>query len=915
MKLKNTLTIMILFFSISLFSQTSTTVKVTHEPGKTLKDGASVYDIPNWQPISSSSSNCFSFLSFRVFVKAKSKDELMYKVEASNSSSYSLDLDCSKWGLAGGGGQRTIKANSSDDGNGASFISSNYPEITFSSVQFSFPKEVRENYNVSKFSDYIKCGETAESYLNKNKNVKNEKLDNNEQTSNTSKKEVDNQKSENKGYEVIDVDTSAYEAEKEQKRQQAEQTAKRDSEQITKEDRKEQFKAKQLADSRNFINNQNAATERYDAALENLGNTLTTQFTEMANSWAKEQDYMNQISSLSQINSTSVDGIISEARQKQKQLEDVFDRKARDLDKELANSRTKVLAAAENETQAAVGELFAATATVIARRKLEKDEREARQNLERQKERELSKIAEKLKEQYRPTKQNALNAATLAVSEQAENYYLEQYDFADCKIKNANDIIRSGGSYCNEPKQQKFTNKNLTGKMYYDAYKRKKVSTISELKQKAEYFLELAIKKEPKNTKWLLEKLNNFELNAQDELAIMKRCLEIDNSNIPLKKKYDKKLRLYSNLKLAMESYQGNLVKDVSKNAEIQKIRSLNSEFEDVRYIDNNLYLVSRFSGKILKVKNPRSSFRNKVEEKLYGLVDSQGQILAPFKYKEIGEFSEDKATALIKNKYGFINLKGETVIPFKFKYKPSEFKNGYSIIKTLDKVWKLMFDEEKYFYKFIDSKGNSITNEKFDRLESFSEGLALTNKANSYKQNFMNEKGDVIIPLDKYYGVKSFSEGLAAVQIKSKKSREQSIQKWGFIDKLGNEAIEFKYDKVNSFVNGYAFVVKDNKKGIINKQDQTVIPTMYDEIYNFTNGYAIVQLNNKIGLINQQNEIIIPFLYDPNYRFKEMDFGAIIPNHIFLKKNNKWGVVNEKGEVVIDFKYNQSKDIILELL
>jgi hypothetical protein len=57
--------------------------------------------------------------------------------------------------------------------------------------------------------------------------------------------------------------------EKEQKRQQA--NGKRDSEQITKENRKEQLKAKQ-PDSRNFINNQ----KQQAANQERTKRTLTT---------------------------------------------------------------------------------------------------------------------------------------------------------------------------------------------------------------------------------------------------------------------------------------------------------------------------------------------------------------------------------------------------------------------------------------------------------------------------------------------------------------------------------------------------------------------------------------------------------------------------------------------------------------
>jgi hypothetical protein len=61
----------------------------------------------------------------------------------------------------------------------------------------------------------------------------------------------------------LDVDTSSYEAEKEQKRQ-AEQTAKGIQNKSQRKIEKEQLKAKQLADSRNFINNQKQQAANQD---------------------------------------------------------------------------------------------------------------------------------------------------------------------------------------------------------------------------------------------------------------------------------------------------------------------------------------------------------------------------------------------------------------------------------------------------------------------------------------------------------------------------------------------------------------------------------------------------------------------------------------------------------------------------
>jgi hypothetical protein len=53
----------------------------------------------------------------------------------------------------------------------------------------------------------------------------------------------------------------------------------------------------------------------------------------------------------------------------------------------------------------------------------------------------------------------------------------------------------------------------------------------------------------------------------------------------------------------------------------------------------------------------------------------------------------------------------------------------------------------------------------------------------------------------------------MAAVQIKSTKAREQSTQKWGFINTSGDIIIDCIYDYVSSFVNNQAIRKKKTIK------------------------------------------------------------------------------------------------------
>ncbi len=150
----------------NVFSQGTATLTITHIPGRSMIDGESKWDIKEWQRAEAQSSSCFSFLDFSLFVKSNyAGDELKYKVEVTNNSNYEVSLNCSKWGF-GNGGRNSVKPGATINGSG-SFSMNGERLITFSRVQFTFPKSVQDQYGVSVLSDYLNCGETASTQLNK----------------------------------------------------------------------------------------------------------------------------------------------------------------------------------------------------------------------------------------------------------------------------------------------------------------------------------------------------------------------------------------------------------------------------------------------------------------------------------------------------------------------------------------------------------------------------------------------------------------------------------------------------------------------------------------------------------------------------------------------------------------------------
>ena len=84
-------------------------------------------------------------------------------------------------------------------------------------------------------------------------------------------------------------------------------------------------------------------------------------------------------------------------------------------------------------------------------------------------------------------------------------------------------------------------------------------------------------------------------------------------------------------------------------------------------------------------------------------------------------------------------------------------------------------------------------------------------------------------------------------------------------IDKVSKELAEAtkKYDRLDSFHEGLASVCKDEKWGFIDKLGQEIIPCKYDYANDFEYGIAIVELDGKEGAINNRGKVVIPFDYD----------------------------------------------------
>ena len=291
---------------------------------------------------------------------------------------------------------------------------------------------------------------------------------------------------------------------------------------------------------------QNQLTVNQNDLNQRLTESLTTTFNQISESWAKERDFQNKISSLTNIKSVDATSIINEAKSKAQQINVSYSQKKNEALNQSVNVTQNLMKSAKNEEQVVAGGVIGTLGTVISQSNLEKQRKEAQEKLEKEKEYALKRIAKEITDKYNPIKDKHLEAAIYAVQKDKEEYHLANYEYAKCMSDNALDIIVKDVQ-CKKPKIVKpIIKTSFTGQEYYDAYKRKKSSSIKSFNVSSEAILELAIEKDTSNDKWLFEKflfddrelktLTLYSLNRKKPLIL--RVLELNPNNLNYVSKY-----------------------------------------------------------------------------------------------------------------------------------------------------------------------------------------------------------------------------------------------------------------------------------------------------------------------------------------------------------------------------------------
>jgi len=125
-----------------------------------------------------------------------------------------------------------------------------------------------------------------------------------------------------------------------------------------------------------------------------------------------------------------------------------------------------------------------------------------------------------------------------------------------------------------------------------------------------------------------------------------------------------------------------------------------------------------------------------------------------------------------------------------------------------------------------------------------------------------------------------------------SVKVTESADNRFQFVNKItGQKVNDLIWDETESFVNGFAKVSLNRQWGFVDQLGNTAIQPAYQSVRNFVNHLAAAQKNYKWGFINEKGEVIIPFEYTIAYDFKE--------SVTAVYKNGVWFLLNKQGVLI----------------
>ncbi|HXC06803.1 MAG TPA: WG repeat-containing protein, partial [Bacteroidia bacterium] len=233
----------------------------------------------------------------------------------------------------------------------------------------------------------------------------------------------------------------------------------------------------------------------------------------------------------------------------------------------------------------------------------------------------------------------------------------------------------------------------------------------------------------------------------------------------------------------------------------------------------------------------PYSSTRIRVRKgKRWGMVDLNGKIIVPCKYKDRLIFQHQDSTVIFWNgkKFGGFDLYGNPIIPFNL-YHVEDFGLDHGLF------W--VGNKEDNRHGFLDKKGKVVIPLVYWRLELLGKSRFIGEADHGW--DILDFNGKSIKHLNYEWMDLRWAhnppEGL--IQVRQKRD--------GFIDTTGKEIIPCIFYNVEEFHNGLCLASSDSGKGYINKTGKAIVPLEYYECHEMGDSTLECILMRKIGRVD----------------------------------------------------------------
>lgn len=348
-------------------------------------------------------------------------------------------------------------------------------------------------------------------------------------------------------------------------------------------------------------------------------------------------------------------------------------------------------------------------------------------------------------------------------------------------------------------------------------------------------------------------------------------------------------------------NYEAGTYKTIAQNSKGEK---LFTSYETVEAIDNFDDNGNVWYEECLKVK----------KDGKYGLINFKGELILDCKYDNIESIKGITNSLIIEKngKVGIASNVGSVIAEAKYaKAMPltSKYSDGF-IVTTEEGKSGIVGNNKKIILEAV-----------YDEIKQVSsDELYVVVQDGTLK--VVDKEENVVID----GGYDEFAQIYGDTIIVAKKG-----DKYGAINKNGEEKIPFEYQELKYVLNKYYIAKKDDKYGVLDTENNQMLPFEYTYIQNRTDTDFLevekdqVQTevyNNEMKLVlsgilsevnTEKGYIILRKDGDwkfYNFKFEEKQEKDIFPEHtLFLsKKDGKYGYTNKDGDVIVDYIYDDAK-------